>query len=74
MKHSHLLSLGYKVNGWGFQRVLHGNDHNSYKHDVRYGSSTIGAAEQTEKKLKTHPLFLYFLSCLSKISQNYVKR
>ncbi|CAB9522037.1 shock factor protein 4 [Seminavis robusta] len=33
-RHSKYASFMRQVNGWGFQRILHGNDHNSYRHDL----------------------------------------
>ena len=33
-RHSKYASFMRQINGWGFERTIHGNDHNSYKHDV----------------------------------------
>lgn len=35
-RHGRYTSFARQVNGWGFRRITHGNDFNSYYHEVSY--------------------------------------
>jgi hypothetical protein len=40
-RHGRYSSFARQVNGWGFRRITHGSDYNSYYHEVRTSSTFI---------------------------------
>lgn len=56
-RHGRYSSFARQVNGWGFRRVTHGSDYNSYYHEVRHSIS------KREHSLCLHVLLTVFLRC-----------
>jgi len=50
-RHGRYSSFARQVNGWGFRRVTHGSDYNSYYHEVSYFALFVRKDQNTEHHL-----------------------